>query len=348
LARKMASKDTVVATVAKVFADANARRTTDWWDYDHFSPDWSLETQERYEIIKKVGRGKYSEVFEAVDTARDSTVIIKVLKPVRQRKIRREIKILENLAGGPNVVKLLGIVREPVTRTPSIIFERINSIQTRTILAMITDHDSRFYLVQILRGLEYCHSVGIMHRDIKPQNLVIDHKNKILRIIDWGLAEFYHPRQDYNSRVGSRHFKAPELLVEYPFYDYSLDLWAVGCMMAGMIFREDVFFRGANNHDQLLKITKVLGSDKLQAYMQKYNITIDQRLHKTCEGHPERSWNEFVSNNNKELATSESIDLLSQMLQYDHMARPTAREALEHPYLKAVYDSSLVTQNSSE
>lgn len=63
--------------------------------------------------------------------------------------------------------------------------------------------------------MDYAHSMGIMHRDVKPQNVVIDHEHRKLRLIDWGLAEFYHVGMEYNSRVASRHFKGPELLVDF-------------------------------------------------------------------------------------------------------------------------------------
>ena len=75
-----------------------------------------------------------------------------------------------------------------------------------------------------------------MHRDVKPQNIIIDPENKILKLIDWGLAEFYHPEQEYNVRVASRFFKGPELLVDDIFYDYSLDIWSTGAMFASMVY----------------------------------------------------------------------------------------------------------------
>lgn len=81
-----------------------------------------------------------------------------------------------------------------------------------------------------------------MHRDIKPFNIMIDHEKKIVRLIDWGLAEFYFPGKDYNTRVSSRYYKGPELLVDYQYYDYSLDIWGLGCLFAGLLFNRDPFF----------------------------------------------------------------------------------------------------------
>lgn len=94
-------------------------------------------------------------------------------------------------------------------------------------------------------------------------------------MIDWGLAEFYHPGMAYNVRVASRYFKGPELLVEYQYYDYSLDMWSLGCMFASMIFRKEPFFHGQDNYDQLVKIAKVLGTRELFAYLNKYEIKLD-------------------------------------------------------------------------
>ena len=114
-----------------------------------------------------------------------------------------------------------------------------------------------------------------MHRDIKPQNVIVDHSNKRLKLIDWGLAEFYHPGEEYNVRVASRYYKSPELLVEYKNYDYSQDMWSLGCMLAGIIFQQEPFFAGKDNTDQLAKIVKVVGTDELYEYLHRYAIPVN-------------------------------------------------------------------------
>lgn len=136
-------------------------------------------------------------------------------------------------------------------------------IETKLLSPTLGDLDVRLYIFKILEALEYSHSHGIMHRDVKPLNIVINHEAKELRLIDWGLADFYHPEKEYNVRVASRYYKGPELLVDDKLYHYSLDIWSTGCTMAGMIFKVDTFFKGSDNFDQLIRIMRVLGEDSL-------------------------------------------------------------------------------------
>uniref|UniRef100_A0A8C9U3I4 non-specific serine/threonine protein kinase n=1 Tax=Scleropages formosus TaxID=113540 RepID=A0A8C9U3I4_SCLFO len=273
----------VAGSRSRVYADVNTLKSREYWDYEAHVPNWS--NQEDYQLVRKLGRGKYSEVFEAININNNEKVVVKILKELYQK---------------------------------------------------LTDFDIRYYMYELLKALDYCHSMGIMHRDVKPHNVMIDHQLRKLRLIDWGLAEFYHPAQEYNVRVASRYFKGPELLVDYQMYDYSLDMWSLGCMLASMIFQKEPFFHGQDNYDQLVRIAKVLGTDELFGYLRKYHIELDPRFKDLLGQQTRKRWEQFVQSENQHLVSPEALDLLDKLLRYDHQQRLTATEAMQHPYFYPV------------
>lgn len=321
-----------VYSVSKVYADANEKRPKEYWDYENFEIEWGLISN--YEIVSKIGRGKYSEVFQGLNIVNNQPCVIKVLKPVKIKKIYREVKILQNLTGGPNVVALLDLVRDAHSKIPALIFEEVKNVDFRTLYSKFKRSDIQYYFTQLLTALDYSHSMGIIHRDVKPQNIMIDPFNKKLRLIDWGLAEFYHPGVDYNVRVASRYHKGPELLVNLNQYDYSLDLWSVGAMLAAIVFKKEPFFRGDSNFDQLIKIAKVLGTDELYSYLKKYGLKLSKEYNDVLLPCPRRPWGSFVTDSNKYLVDDEIVDLIDHLLRYDHQERLTAKEAMAHPFFK--------------
>lgn len=328
----------------RYYADVNGTKPRDYWDYEILSINWGC--QDDYEVSRKVGRGRYSEVFEGINATTGEKCVIKILKPVMKKKIKREIRILQNLCGGPNIIKLLDAVRDPVSKTPSFVFEHVQNTDFKTLYPTLGDHDIRYYIFEILKALDYCHSQGIMHRDLKPHNVMIDHEQRKLRLIDWGLAEFYHAGKEYNVRVASRYYKGPELLVELQLYDYSLDMWSLGCMLAGMIFRKEPFFQGRDNYDQLVKIARVLGTDSLFEYLEKYGIDLDPHFDDLLGKFPRKPWNKFISGENQHLVSPESMDLLDKMLLYDHHARILPKEAMPHPYFAPIVGLTDVAKSS--
>lgn len=321
-----------VYSVSRVYSDVNKIKSSEYWDYENHQIEWG--EIKNYEIISKIGRGKYSEVFQGINIINEEPCVIKVLKPVKMKKIFREVKILKNLTGGPNVIGLLDIVKDEQSKIPALIFERINNLDFRVLYPKFSIKDIQYYFNELLIALDYSHSMGIIHRDVKPQNIMIDPHNKKLRLIDWGLAEFYHAGVDYNVRVASRYHKGPELLINLQQYDYSLDLWSVGCMLAAIIFKKEPFFRGDSNNDQLVQIAKILGTKKLFDYINKYGINLSDEYDSILGDYDPKPWSAFITNENQHLISNEVIDLIDKLLTYDHQLRPTAKEAMDHPFFK--------------
>jgi len=110
----------------------------------------------------------------------------------------------------------------------------------------------------------------------------------------------------------------------------------LGCMFTGMIFRKEPFFHGCNNYDQLVKIAKVLGTDALYSYLEKYELELDPQFDNMLGKHSRKPWTRFITSENRHLVSEEAIDFLDRLLRYDHQERLTAKEAMEHPYFEPI------------
>ena len=162
----------------RVYADVNVNQPREYWDYENLvRVTWG--DQEDYEVgvernrknvrltavwsqvVRKVGRGKYSEVFQGLNITKpqgQQDCVIKILKPVKKMKIKREIKILQNLCGGVNVIQLLDVVRDSQSKTPSLVFEHVNNTDFKVLYPTLTDYDIRYYIFELLKALDFCHS----------------------------------------------------------------------------------------------------------------------------------------------------------------------------------------------
>jgi casein kinase II subunit alpha len=211
----------------------------------------------------------------------------------------------------------------------------------------LSEYEIKYYMYHLLVALDALHAAGIMHRDVKPRNVLINkyrtdipHQPALL-LIDLGLADMYLPATRYNVRVASRHYKSPELLIGYSLYDYAIDMWGVGCILAGLLFRREPFFRGRDNHDQLGKIIAVLGTGDLLSYMTKYKVELTPEIRKVIakyviRGGQKKGWSELVLHEDCPKPSAEGLDLLDNLLVYDHYNRLTAKQAMRHPFFDAV------------
>ncbi len=123
--------------------------------------------------------------------------------------------------------------------------------------------------------------------------------------------------------------------------DYALDMWSLGCMFAGMIFRKEPFFHGHDNYDQLVKIAKVLGTEELFHYLDAYDLELDPHFDGILGRHTKKPWSKFVTADNQHLVSDEAIDFVSKLLRYDHQERLSAKEAMGHAYFAPIRDMAV-------
>lgn len=131
-------------------------------------------------------------------------------------------------------------------------------------------------------------------------------------------------------------YKAPELLAQCPLYHYSLDSWSLGATLAGVIFRKDPFFYGKELIEQLLVITDFAGTEALFNYAERHNLELPEELLGAVSYEPKKSLKMYLSRENEELVTPDTLDFIEKLLEFDHSERILAGEALQHPYFDPV------------
>lgn len=289
---------------------------------------------DNYELCYRIGRGKYSTVFYGLRSD-GKPCALKVLKQVRPGKIFREISILEALKNGPNISKILDVVRDPESQTISLIVEWTKD-DFRSIYQSLSLHDIAYYTYQLLLALNYAHSHGIMHRDVKPQNIMIDHTEHKVSLIDWGLADYYVPGAAYQVRVATRHYKGPELLFEIQQYTTSLDIWGLGATFGTFLLRKTPFFRARDNNELIYRIADFVGSEAIENYIAKYKLNPNPAMMSRIAGHKKKEYEQLKKEDTANILTPEAYDLLMRMLTVDHNERISAQEALEHPFFDEI------------
>ncbi|CAN7134504.1 unnamed protein product [Brassica rapa subsp. narinosa] len=228
---------------------------------------WIPRKADSFEKLEKIGQGTYSSVYKARDLETSQIVALKKVRfanmdPDSVRFMAREIIILRRL-DHPNVMKLEGLITSRVSGSMYLIFEYMEhdlAGLASTPGVKFSESQIKCYMKQLLHGLEHCHSRGVLHRDIKGSNLLLDHNNN-LKIGDFGLANFYgdHQKQPLTSRVVTLWYRPPELLFGSTDYGVAVDMWSTGCILAEL-FNGKAIMPGRTEVEQLHKIFKLCGS----------------------------------------------------------------------------------------
>lgn len=277
-----------------------------------------------------VGHGSFGVVFQATIEGTDETVAIK--KVLQDRRFKnRELEIMETLSH-PNVVKLkysffttdkndevyLNLVMEYIPETVYVV-SRHYSKNKQAIPALYC----KLYMYQLFRALAYIHNLGVCHRDIKPQNLLLDPVSGRVKLCDFGSAKILAPGKPNVSYICSRYYRAPELIFGSRDYTCAIDVWSMGCVMAELYIGQPLF-PGESGVDQLVEVIKVLGTptaEEIKAMNENYT---DFRF-PVIKANP---WTKVFNS----FTPPDAISLISHLLVYQPTVRFSPFDAMSHEY----------------
>ncbi|CAL1363704.1 unnamed protein product [Linum trigynum] len=292
---------------------------------------WLPRQASSFEKLEKIGQGTYSTVYRARDLQTGKIVAMKKVRfvnmdPESVRFMAREINILRKL-DHPNVMRLECIVTSRMSECLYLVFEYMEHDLTG--LAMrpgvrFTEQQIKCYIQQLLLGLQHCHDRGILHRDIKGSNLLINNDG-VLKIGDFGLANFYRGshQQGLTSRVVTLWYRAPELLLGATQYGVGIDLWSAGCILAELFAGKHIM-PGRTEVEQMHKIFKLCGSPS-EEYWQKTKFP-----HATTFK-PQQPYKRCVEETFMKFPPS-ALALVDKLLSIEPEARGTAASALESQF----------------
>ncbi|XP_020237774.1 cyclin-dependent kinase B1-1 [Cajanus cajan] len=310
---------------------------------------------DKYEKLEKVGEGTYGKVYKAREKASGKLVALKKTRLEMDEEgvpptALREVSLLQLLSQSLYIVRLLNV--EHVDKVPKAHAASSNpQAHTKPILYLVFEYldtdlkkfiDShrkgpnprplppsllQSFLFQLCKGVAHCHGHGVLHRDLKPQNLLLDQHKGILKIADLGLGRaFTVPLKSYTHEIVTLWYRAPEVLLGATHYSTGVDIWSVGCIFAEMVRRQPLF-PGDSEFQQLINIFKMLGTPTEEQWPGVTSLR---------DWHVYPRWEPQSLARNVPTLGPDGLDLLSKMLRYNPSERISAKAALDHPYFDSL------------
>ncbi|KAF6023510.1 sgg [Bugula neritina] len=292
-----------------------------------------------YTDVKVIGNGSFGVVYQAKLCETSETVAIK--KVLQDKRFKnRELQIMRKLEH-INIVKLryffyssgekkdevyLNLVLEFIPETVYKVARHYSKAKQTLPLIFI-----KLYMYQLFRSLAYLHLQGVCHRDIKPQNLLVDPETGVLKLCDFGSAKALVQGEPNVSYICSRYYRAPELIFGSTNYTVQIDIWSSGCVMAELLLGQPIF-PGDSGVDQLVEIIKVLGTPTREQ-IREMNPSYTEFRFPQIKSHP---WNKVF----RSRTPSEALDLMSRLLDYTPQIRVSPLQACAHSFFDELRDSN--------
>lgn len=302
----------------------------------HWRPGFKFGMSRSYLSLEKLGEGAYAQVYKGISRINGQLVALKVIQTSVQEGVPftaiREASLLKKLKHN-NVVLLHDICQSPDSLT--FVFEYVQTDLSQYMQQHpggLHSHNVRLFGFQLLRGLAFVHKQKILHRDLKPQNLLISFRGE-LKLADFGLARSKSvPCQTFSSEVVTLWYRPPEVLLGSTDYSSALDMWGAGCILVEMLQGAPAFPGLSDVHEQLRKIFSVLGFPSEETWpgvslLPNYSTEPFER----CEPRTLRSvWKRLG------LLPSKTEDLVQNLLRPDPRVRISAPDGLQHKYFSSL------------
>ena len=293
----------------------------------------------KYTALSILGKGTFGVVYRAKEEKSDDFIAIKRVFQDKKYK-NRELDILKEL-NHPNIISLKHFFYTKVENGqngPEIYLNCVMDYFPQTLARILsTNFQSRkqlepfiakLYAYQMLSSLKYLHSKNIAHRDIKPQNILVNPKNNKIKLCDFGSAKKIEQGQKSIAYICSRFYRAPELIFGATDYTCQIDVWSMGCVITELVLGRPLF-PGATTSDQLVEIIRILGTPTKDDICSMNPHFKDHKF-------PEIKPVPFEKILKNRIIPEYFLDLISKLLVYNPTKRLTAEKALEHPYFDEI------------
>uniref|UniRef100_A0A2K6G9B3 Glycogen synthase kinase-3 beta n=1 Tax=Propithecus coquereli TaxID=379532 RepID=A0A2K6G9B3_PROCO len=288
-----------------------------------------------YTDTKVIGNGSFGVVYQA--KLCDSGELVAIKKVLQDKRFKnRELQIMRKL-DHCNIVRLRYFF---YSSGEKVVYPNLFLILVTLLCYQILFTLSVYlYMYQLFRSLAYIHSFGICHRDIKPQNLLLDPDTAVLKLCDFGSAKQLVRGEPNVSYICSRYYRAPELIFGATDYTSSIDVWSAGCVLAELLLGQPIF-PGDSGVDQLVEIIKVLGTPTREQ-IREMNPNYTEFKFPQIKAHP---WTKVF----RPRTPPEAIALCSRLLEYTPTARLTPLEACAHSFFDELRDPNVKLPNGRD